>query len=420
MGWMALRGTKSQGTDVHSRTAALVGIDRNTAKIFNYGRIYGAGIRFAEKLLLQHNRGMTAAEATDKAAHLYKNTKGTRWYRLDARTASRIRAESPGLPMDGDWCVRGGAHMAMAVMGCYSRSWANNGGVTCCRAPRDTLEQHFKGRLPWYRMNQWASEWRGGTESYMFNALERIANGARPVTPVLHSPLSAVVRKDVADNGYLTSRVNWVVQSSAVDYLHLMLVSMRYLCSTYKIDARFSISIHDEVRYLVREEDVDRAALALHYTNLFVRAMFAARLGMHDLPAGIAFFEAVDIDTVLRKEVHMDCITPSHPTPIPHGRAVDMYDCYVTTGARLSPPRAHGHASQHPSLLPGWDSFAAPVSSTPTLTRAAQAQAQTQTCTRPAQERESGLIAPAARLATAERRRGRASRTQREEGWQRA
>lgn len=94
-----------------------------------------------------------------------------------------------------------------------------------------------------------------------------------------------MLHKDVTADGYLTSRVNWVVQSSAVDYLHLMLVSMRYLCDAYKIDARFSISIHDEVRYLVKEEDVDRAALALHFTNLFVRAMFAFKLGMHDLPA---------------------------------------------------------------------------------------------------------------------------------------
>lgn len=46
---------------------------------------------------------------------------------------------------------------------------------------------------------------------------------------------------------YMTSRVNWVVQSSAVDYLHLMLVSMRWLFDTYGIDGRFCISIHDEV-----------------------------------------------------------------------------------------------------------------------------------------------------------------------------
>jgi hypothetical protein len=46
-----------------------------------------------------------------------------------------------------------------------------------------------------------------------------------------------------------------VVQSSAVDYLHLMLVCMNWLIDEYKIEARFLISIHDEVRYLVKKED---------------------------------------------------------------------------------------------------------------------------------------------------------------------
>ena len=82
----------------------------------------------------------------------------------------------------------------------------------------------------------------------------------------------------------MTSRVNWVVQSSAVDYLHLMLVSMRWLLDMYQIDGRFSISIHDEVRYLVVAAHTDRAALALQVTNLLVRSMFASRMGMHDLP----------------------------------------------------------------------------------------------------------------------------------------
>jgi len=47
---------------------------------------------------------------------------------------------------------------------------------------------------------------------------------------------------------------------------------------------RFCISIHDEVRYLVKSEDRYRAALALHLTNLYTRAMFAYKLDMADLP----------------------------------------------------------------------------------------------------------------------------------------
>jgi hypothetical protein len=42
--------------------------------------------------------------------------------------------------------------------------------------------------------------------------------------------------------------------------------------------------------------------------------MFAYKLGLNDLPQSVAFFSAVDIDQCLRKEVTMDCKTPSNPT----------------------------------------------------------------------------------------------------------
>ena len=48
----------------------------------------------------------------------------------------------------------------------------------------------------------------------------------------------------------------------------------------YNIKGRFVISIHDEVRYMVRYEDRYKAALALQTANLLVRAMFCSRLGM--------------------------------------------------------------------------------------------------------------------------------------------
>lgn len=139
--------------------------------------------------------------------------------------------------------------------------------------------------------------------------------------------------------------MNWVVQSSAVDYLHLMLVAMKWLFEEHNIDGRFCISIHDEVRYLVCSEDRYRAALALQITNLLTRSafclffplktslykivkgaatlmiasvccrsVFAHALGMQDLPQSVAFFSSVDIDECLRKEVNMDCATPSNPT----------------------------------------------------------------------------------------------------------
>ena len=89
------------------------------------------------------------------------------------------------------------------------------------------------------------------------------------------------MESDKVGNDFIPSRINWVVQSSAVDYLHLLLTSMDWLMQKYDIEGRFLISIHDEVRYLVKEEDKYRAALALEISNLLVRAIFCSRLGMN-------------------------------------------------------------------------------------------------------------------------------------------
>ena len=72
LGFMTLEGTKAAGTDLHSRTASILGITRNDAKVFNYGRIYGAGLKFASTLLRQFNPSLSEAETTAVATKLYK------------------------------------------------------------------------------------------------------------------------------------------------------------------------------------------------------------------------------------------------------------------------------------------------------------------------------------------------------------
>ena len=110
-----------------------------------------------------------------------------------------------------------------------------------------------------------------------------------------------------------------MVQSSAVDFLHLLLVTVRWLFEELGVRGRFVISIHDEVsyivhtcvfictrvytsymqvRYLVVSEDRYKASLALHLANLLVRSEVSAQLGLHSLPASTAFFSSVDIDKV--------------------------------------------------------------------------------------------------------------------------
>lgn len=259
IGWMTLEGTKSSGTDLHSKTASILGISRDQAKVFNYSRIYGAGMRHAMLLLQQSNSSMLQEEAQKLAQNLYTSTKGKNTHRTD-----------------------------------------------------------MFGRKFWY----------GGTESFVFNKLEEIALSDFPQTPALGCGVTQALSKANLPQGfgsdYMPSRINWVVQSSGVDYLHLLIVSMNHLIREYGIEARYLISVHDELRYLVKDEDRYRAALALQIANLWTRSMFAFKLGMDDLPQGVAFFSAVDVDHVLRKEVDMTCVTPSQPNPIPPGEILDI------------------------------------------------------------------------------------------------
>lgn len=256
LGWMTLQGSKTNKTDMHSRTADILGITRDQAKIINYARIYGAAENFTAHLLTQFDSNCSASSAHARAIELFRKTKGERII---------------------------------------------NGPIEI---------------------------WEGGSESATFNRLEEIARREKPNTPILGAQISTSLQprhfRDKKDQ-FLRSRINWVVQSSAVDYLHMLCASMDDLCSRFDIEARYCISIHDEIRYIVAEADVDRAALALHISNMYVRAAFAENLGMNDLPECVAFFSAVDIDTVIRKEVFLDCVTPSNIIPVPPGESVDIH-----------------------------------------------------------------------------------------------
>jgi DNA polymerase gamma 1 len=256
IGFMTLEGTKAAGTDLHSKTAEILGISRDDAKVFNYGRIYGAGIKFASTLLRQFNPALSDAETAQIAAKLYRETKGQ-------KTKSKSLHERPF--------------------------------------------------------------WRGGTESFVFNKLEEFAEQERPRTPVLGAGITeALMRRYINKGGFMTSRINWAIQSSGVDYLHLLIISMDHLIRRFNLDARLAITVHDEIRYLVSYDHRYKAALALQVANLWTRAMFSEQMGIHDLPQSCAYFSAIDIDHVLRKEVDMDCITPSHPHKIPHGASLNM------------------------------------------------------------------------------------------------
>uniref|UniRef100_A0A8C5RQE8 DNA polymerase subunit gamma-1 n=1 Tax=Laticauda laticaudata TaxID=8630 RepID=A0A8C5RQE8_LATLA len=164
-GWMTLQGKKSSGTDLHSKTASTVGISREHAKVFNYGRIYGAGQAFAERLLMQFNHRLTEQEAGEKARQMYAITKGIRRCHLSE---------------EGEWLVN---QLGLTV------ERAEDGSIPMQDVWRLQREAKKRSRRKkWNMVHQ--RVWASGTESEMFNKLESIAMSDAPSTPVLGCRIS--------------------------------------------------------------------------------------------------------------------------------------------------------------------------------------------------------------------------------------
>lgn len=267
IGWMTLEGNKLEKTDLHSKTAEILGISRNEAKIFNYSRIYGAGLKHTSTLLKQFNPKLTDKEVIEICNNLFDSTKGKT---LKLQNSEKKKLENKGI------------HLSKI--------------------------------------------WFGGSESVLFNKLENLAETSVPQTPVLKAGITEALKKENLNaNSFLPSRINWAIQSSGVDYLHLLIISMEYLIKRYKLDARLCITVHDEIRYMVRNDDKYKACLLLQISNLWTRAIFCEQLGIKDIPQSCAFFSQVDIDSILRKEVDTPCETPSNKNPkIPNGESLDI------------------------------------------------------------------------------------------------
>ncbi|XP_022834813.1 DNA polymerase subunit gamma-1, mitochondrial [Spodoptera litura] len=293
-GWAVLAGDKSRKTDLHSLTATAAAVSRDHAKVINYARIYGAGQNFAERLLKQFNPTMTVSEAKSKAAKMFSSTKGRRVYRLKKQYMEGFMEED----LD-EQVVEMTSYQAMRL----------------AKISGKKLDDMFE-----------KPKWVRGTESDMFNKLEEIADSEGPSTAFLSGRLSRALEH--AQGRWGGTRLNWAVQSAAADFLHLMLASMAHLAPK----ARFCLSFHDEVRYLVSDEYKYETALALQITNLLTRAFCSQRVGINDLPLSVAFFTAVEVDQVLRKESNLNCTTPSNPHGldkgygIPNGESLNIFE----------------------------------------------------------------------------------------------
>ena len=208
---MLIKGNQSQGTDIHSRVASTLSISRDQAKALNYSRLYGAAEGFTKTLLMKFDDELTTHDAAEAARQLYSITRGDYAYQLNEKGQELV--EGLGYTSDGMFTVETLNRM------CVSAGLIGKLKHFSVMKIQDLVG----GKL-----------WSGGTESEMFNKLEEIARCETPATPLLRSRITRALEPANVGDEFMTSRMSWVVQSTAVDFLHLMLVAMRHLFDVYK------------------------------------------------------------------------------------------------------------------------------------------------------------------------------------------
>ncbi|KAK0407293.1 hypothetical protein QR680_019122 [Steinernema hermaphroditum] len=341
---MLLAGSKSDNSDLHSIVAQQVGISRHNAKVLNYARLYGSGLQHAVDFLKKE--GIAPKKAKELSEKLFTTTKGEQLNYAELRPTCNKYFESFLKHVQNDYS---GEFIRLSDK--YFLPDRSPLGSNVTSDFEDWVVEKLQSQGPYAAkdiaphlyMEEKVKMYSGGFETDTFNYLEMMLRSAELRTPVLGCRLSKSLEplpSDVQDsekfrNKYRRSIINWVVQSSAVDFLHMLLLTMHWLIEKYKIDARYSISIHDEVRYVVSQRDKYRCALALHLSNAYVRAAISQHLGIQELPMSIAFFSQVDIDTVLRKEVTITVRNPDGKV-IPEGEALTFSEVFERTQGTLS------------------------------------------------------------------------------------
>ena len=157
----------------------------------------------------------------------------------------------------------------------------------------------------------------GGLASDYFNWLDYECSVTQPVSPALGAKMS----KSLAGNkDFKTTRGNWMIQTSGVDCLDLLVVALDelyYREGWKQTEARILITIHDEVWSHVRSDLVDREVLLTQYAHYLCWDYFYEAIGMCGLPNMYYWFPDIGVDKYGRKEIFVDCKTPSNPDGYP-------------------------------------------------------------------------------------------------------
>ena len=165
----------------------------------------------------------------------------------------------------------------------------------------------------------------GGSASDAFNFMASIVMGDNPATPNLGTRMPPAITPLWNDKGIMPSNMNFTIQATCGSYgmLASTLVAINWLCKKAGLWARYSISLHDEIVYLVKEEDADLMAMIMNIAHAWSWSLLAYNLNMRDFPPKFAWIDSVEVLTHWSKELGADMNSDRFTMKTVGDRAID-------------------------------------------------------------------------------------------------
>ena len=272
MGYGVIAGSKERGDDPHTLLAKEVGegADREAAKVYKYASIYGAGVAGLANYIKANSPTLSSTQTRVISQRAQKHMKGKRVYVDEYGVIDpnrRVYRDSPAI-------------------------------------------------------------WVGGTDSECYNFMEIVANSQHPTSPILGSRITEALVPSRVQGQYLTSRINWVIQTSGTDILHLFLVAVTWLFRHYRVNASVIQSLHDEVVSISRRGHEAIAVRCYNIAHLLAWSVASERIGIFNLPESYAWFSGVAVDCCWRKSPSASQVTPSNAEDPPNGLEVAPDICF--------------------------------------------------------------------------------------------
>jgi hypothetical protein len=179
---------------------------------------------------------------------------------------------------------------------------------------------YFKGTR-----NKTTWKWEGGIASEYFNYIEFLSKGGCKIgtkfitlnsisSSFLGREMSNILHPRLRKKEFGGTATNATVQSIDVDCLCFLADGIKKASRDENIIARYSTSVHDEICFLVQDENADRVAKIFDevHEKMYIRLFDALGLDLGSAPKKMFTFDSVDISTRKTKKPKDKGITLSN------------------------------------------------------------------------------------------------------------